>query len=115
MKLLDKDHLVQEKDRIITIIRDELSAHALELTHKEQRVSELEAENRVLVERWLKRSQEEAEKMNEVNAFMETALKLRVGEEGAGILGTPAGSSISTHTENRYRHVFLYHTIYLEY
>ncbi|KAJ3052666.1 hypothetical protein HK097_005904 [Rhizophlyctis rosea] len=60
------------------ILHDELAAHQLELSQKEEQLKTseaqrklLEAENTQLVNRWMLLKQEEAAKMNEANEFVE--------------------------------------------
>jgi autophagy-related protein 16-1 len=83
-KLNDSMELLGEKDRVIQILRDELAAHQLELVQKEEQFSEssvkrkeLEAENRILLERWISLKEKEASQMNEANAFVESALRTK--------------------------------------
>ncbi|XJO71992.1 hypothetical protein BDV3_001406 [Batrachochytrium dendrobatidis] len=84
-KLSDNQDLIKEKDHVIQILRDELSAHQLELIQREEqlnvktkRVAELEADNKTLLERWIMLKQKEASHMNEANEIMEAALKNKV-------------------------------------
>ncbi|KAJ3189568.1 hypothetical protein HK101_008903 [Irineochytrium annulatum] len=79
IKLQDSQELIKEKDGVIQIVRDELATHQLEIVQREEqlkeseaRVKALEAENNQLVERWILLKQGEAQKMNEVNEFVET-------------------------------------------
>jgi hypothetical protein len=53
------------------MLQDELSTTQLELSQKESQLTDLQFENKALVGRWLRKCSEEAEKMNEVNAFLE--------------------------------------------
>jgi hypothetical protein len=54
-----------EQSIIIQVLQDEMQALQLELIKAEGRTKELEAENRTLLERWLKKMNEEVSKMNE--------------------------------------------------
>lgn len=54
-----------EQSIIIQVLQDEMQALQLELIKSEERTKELEAENKTLLERWLKKMNEEASKMNE--------------------------------------------------
>ncbi|KAK5668436.1 hypothetical protein QVD99_005457 [Batrachochytrium dendrobatidis] len=81
-KLSDNQDLIKEKDHVIQILRDELSAHQLELIQREEqlnvktkRVAELEADNKTLLERWIMLKQKEASHMNEANEIMEAQVK----------------------------------------
>ncbi|KAJ3216547.1 histone H2B [Dinochytrium kinnereticum] len=84
IKWKDSIELVKEKDGVIQILRDELATHQLELVQREEQLKEseeklrkLEQENKQLVERWILLKQEEAQKINEVNEFVESALKTK--------------------------------------
>lgn len=68
-KLHDLQELVKEKNNVILIIKDELTAHQLELVKREEELSALKADNQMLVERWMRKMQEEADRMNLVNNF----------------------------------------------
>lgn len=96
MKLEQQTHLLKEKDvaiqvyqkdtwnRIIEgllitdlcnfatqVLQDELSTLQLEFSTTEEKNKRLEKENGELVQRWLKKMNEEAEKMNEATMFYE--------------------------------------------
>jgi autophagy-related protein 16 len=82
VKLSDCTELIKEKDQVIQILRDELSTHQLELVQREEqlgaanaKVSQLQVENKTLVDRWMDLKQQEAARMNEANEFVETALR----------------------------------------
>ncbi|KAI9002114.1 WD40-repeat-containing domain protein [Hyaloraphidium curvatum] len=77
VKLQDKDHLLQEKDNAIQILRDEHQAIDLELRQKESRLAALEKENAELLERYLKEKTELADKVNEANQILEDAKRAR--------------------------------------
>ncbi|KAJ2763705.1 hypothetical protein IWQ56_004757 [Coemansia nantahalensis] len=62
---------LKEKDGTIQILQDEMSALQLEIVHIEERSRKLQSENDDLVKRWLKKMNEEAEKVNEVTAELE--------------------------------------------
>ena len=75
---------IKEKDNVIQIIRDELTAHQLELVQKEEslkraetQLSSLKEENASLVDRVVKMKETEAERMNEVNKMLEEGMKQR--------------------------------------
>ncbi|KAJ3112851.1 hypothetical protein HDU96_004112 [Phlyctochytrium bullatum] len=84
MQWKDTLELIKEKDGVIQILKDELATHQLELVQREEqlkqaqeRVGTLEKENSDLIDRWMKLKQEEAQKINEVNEFVESALKTK--------------------------------------
>ncbi|KAJ3274962.1 hypothetical protein HDV01_001826 [Terramyces sp. JEL0728] len=84
VKVKDLEELINEKDRVIQILRDELQAHQLELVQRESqlesaqsKVKELENENQDLIRRWISEKEKEAQKINEVNEFVETTLKTK--------------------------------------
>ncbi|KAJ1993961.1 hypothetical protein GGI26_002995 [Coemansia sp. RSA 1358] len=70
-KLNDVQATVKEKDGTIEILQDELSALQLEIVQIEERCARLQGENDDLVKRWLKKMNEEAEKVNEVTRELE--------------------------------------------
>jgi hypothetical protein len=53
------------------MLQDELSALSLELNQVELRNDDLKRDNANLLQRWLDRMNEEAEKMNEGNQFLQ--------------------------------------------
>ncbi|KAF9454909.1 ATG16-domain-containing protein [Macrolepiota fuliginosa MF-IS2] len=63
--------LMQEKDRTVQILHDEISTLQLELGQIEERNQGLQKDNAKLLQRWLDAKQAEANKMNEANAFYE--------------------------------------------
>ncbi|KAJ3326339.1 hypothetical protein HDV06_000215 [Boothiomyces sp. JEL0866] len=84
VKIKDLEELINEKDRVIQILRDELQAHQLELVQRESqlenaqaKVKELENENQDLIRRWISEKEKEAQKINEVNEFVESTLKTK--------------------------------------
>ncbi|KAJ1729714.1 hypothetical protein LPJ61_003389 [Coemansia biformis] len=62
---------LKEKDGTIQILQDEMSALQLEIVHIEERCRKLQTENDDLVKRWLKKMNQEAEKVNEVTEELE--------------------------------------------
>jgi autophagy-related protein 16 len=61
-----------------------LAAHQLELVQKEEQYNasivkqrELEAENKLLLDRWIAQKEKEATQLNEANAFVESALRTK--------------------------------------
>ncbi|KAJ1730328.1 hypothetical protein LPJ72_004526 [Coemansia sp. Benny D160-2] len=70
-KVDDMGAAAKEKDGTIEILQDELSALQLEIVQIEERCSRLQTENDDLVKRWLKKMNEEAEKVNEVTRELE--------------------------------------------
>ncbi|KAJ9048793.1 hypothetical protein DSO57_1031276 [Entomophthora muscae] len=63
---------MREKDRTIQVLQDELSTSHLELTKTDEKMKQLKAENSSLLQRWLKKMNEEAEHMNLANMLNET-------------------------------------------
>ncbi|KAI7902474.1 WD40-repeat-containing domain protein [Cokeromyces recurvatus] len=66
---------LHEKNNTIQILQDELAALQLEMYTTEEKNKKLTAENQQLVERWINKMNEEAEKMNEATQFYETVLE----------------------------------------
>ena len=73
----DLQALVKEKDAALQVLQDEHVTLQLELNKTAERCRDLENENRVLVERWLRKMNQEAERMNEVNQMMESVMSKR--------------------------------------
>ncbi|KAM0722586.1 hypothetical protein Q7P37_002027 [Cladosporium fusiforme] len=63
-KLRDRDEELRGKSKLVEQAQDEMVALGLQLNLAEQRSEKLESENKELVERWMKRMGEEAEKVN---------------------------------------------------
>ncbi|KAG5463565.1 MAG: autophagy-related protein 16 [Olpidium bornovanus] len=61
-----------QKDVTIQMLHDELSTLQLELNNTDERIRALQKENTSLLQRWLKKKNEEADKMNEANQFYES-------------------------------------------
>ncbi len=55
----------------LQVLQDECTALQLELSRAEERIRDLENENRELVERWLRKMNEEADKLNQANQSYE--------------------------------------------
>ncbi|KAJ1667573.1 hypothetical protein IW140_002153 [Coemansia sp. RSA 1813] len=70
-KIDDMQAAAKEKDGTIEILQDELSALQLEIVQIEERCTRLQSENDDLVKRWLKKMNDEAEKVNEVTRELE--------------------------------------------
>ncbi|KAJ2696941.1 hypothetical protein FB645_006062 [Coemansia sp. IMI 203386] len=70
-KINDLQDTLKEKDGTIQILQDEMSALQLEIVQIEERCGRLQVENDDLVKRWLKKMNEEAEKVNEVTHELE--------------------------------------------
>ncbi|KAJ1922403.1 hypothetical protein IWQ60_006558 [Tieghemiomyces parasiticus] len=64
----DYFYVLREKDGTI---QDEMTALQLELVTKEEKLKRVEQENSQLVERWLRKMNEEAERMNDTNRQLE--------------------------------------------
>ena len=73
----DLGHAVGEKDRGIQILQDELATLSLELSQIEARNEDLKKDNASLLQRWLDRMNEEAEKMNDGTIWLEVVRKRR--------------------------------------
>lgn len=63
-KLRDRDEELRGKSKLVEQAQDEMVALGLQLNLAEQRSEKLERENKELVERWMKRMGEEAERVN---------------------------------------------------
>lgn len=63
-KLRDRDEELRGKNKMVEQAQDEMVAQGLQMNLAEQRSERLERENRELVERWMKRMGEEAERVN---------------------------------------------------
>ncbi|CAG8500555.1 6832_t:CDS:10 [Funneliformis caledonium] len=68
--------VLREKDITIQLLQDELATLQLEIGKIDERMRDLERENGQLLQRWLRKMNEEAEKMNEANQFYESALEV---------------------------------------
>ncbi|KAG0290612.1 hypothetical protein BGZ96_005925 [Linnemannia gamsii] len=66
--------LVNEKNVTIQVIQDELTTLQLEMSKLDERQRDLERENAQLLQRWLKKMNEEADRMNAGNAFLEKSM-----------------------------------------
>ncbi|CAB4380336.1 unnamed protein product [Rhizophagus irregularis] len=67
---------IREKEVTIQLLQDENATLQLEIGKIDERMKDLERENGQLLQRWLKKMNEEAEKMNEANQFYESALEV---------------------------------------
>ncbi|BGP26382.1 autophagy-related protein 16 domain protein [Rhodotorula toruloides] len=76
--------MVKEKERQLVILQDELASLELELSQLELQNSNLKTDNAALLQRWLESKAEEANRMNEANAFLEEAKKLKKEAEEIG-------------------------------
>jgi len=63
-KLQDRDEELRGKSKMVEQAQDEMVALELQFNLAEQRSEKLEKENKELVERWMKRMGEEAERVN---------------------------------------------------
>jgi len=75
-KQADHKHLIQEKEKIVLNLNDELQAVQLELTQLEKKNEGLRTDNRNLLQRWLDRVNSEVEQVNEANAFIVSCASL---------------------------------------
>ncbi|KAF8969538.1 hypothetical protein BGZ46_010659 [Entomortierella lignicola] len=83
------DHL-NEKNVTIQVIQDELQTLQLEMGKMDEKQRELEKENSQLLQRWLKMKNEEADRMNAANVFLENE------QDTASLSQHPAQSPPST-------------------
>ena len=73
-----------EKDKTIMLLQDELNTLSLELNQIEARNDELKRDNAGLLQRWLDKMNEEAERMNEANVYVrEVEDRKRAGAAGS--------------------------------
>ena len=63
-KVRDRDEELKEKAGLVESTQDEMVALGLQLNMAEQRKEKLETENQDLVDRWMKRMGEEADRVN---------------------------------------------------
>ena len=63
-KLRDREEEIKGKSKLVVEAQDEMVALGLQLNMSEQKSEKLEKDNRELLERWMKRKGEEAERMN---------------------------------------------------
>ena len=63
-KLQDRDEELRGKSKMVEQAQDEMVALELQFNLAEQRSEKLEKENKELVERWMKKMGEEAERVN---------------------------------------------------
>ncbi|GAA6007282.1 Atg16p [Rhodotorula paludigena] len=75
--------IVAEKEKQLVILQDEHASLELELSQLEIQNDNLKTDNAALLQRWLESKAEEANRMNEANAFLEEAKRLRGESEGA--------------------------------
>lgn len=95
----DLAHAVGEKDRGIQILQDELATLSLELSQIEARNQDLKKDNASLLQRWLDRMNEEAEKMNEGTIWLEEVRKRRESSTQP-TAGSTAAASASSATKS---------------
>lgn len=89
----DLSHAVGEKDRGIQILQDELATLSLELSQIEARNEDLRKDNASLLQRWLDRMNEEADKMNEGTIWLEEVRKRKEGSAPPELKATAAGTA----------------------
>lgn len=63
-RLRDKDGELKEKARLVANVQDEMVGMEMQMNVAEERAKKLEGENTELVERWMRRKGDEAERMN---------------------------------------------------
>jgi hypothetical protein len=64
-KIRDRNEEIKEKKKLVEQVQDEMVSLNLQLNMAEQKSEKLQAENKHLVERWMKRMGEEVDRMNE--------------------------------------------------
>ncbi|KAF5355624.1 hypothetical protein D9756_003950 [Leucocoprinus leucothites] len=96
--------LMQEKDRTVQILHDEISTLQLELGQIEERNQNLQKDNAKLLQRWLDAKQAEANKMNEANAFYEDMRFRHQANAKNGTNGSDASPSSSGKGELKVNH-----------
>ncbi|GAA6012234.1 hypothetical protein JCM10207_002772 [Rhodosporidiobolus poonsookiae] len=69
--------IVSEKEKQLVILQDDHQSLSLELTQLELQNDNLKTDNAALLQRWLESKAEEANRMNEANAFLEEAKRLK--------------------------------------
>ncbi|GAA5909499.1 hypothetical protein JCM8208_006544 [Rhodotorula glutinis] len=88
--------IVQEKERQLVILQDEHQSLELELSQLELQNDNLKTDNAALLQRWLESKAHEADRMNEANAFLEEAKRLKAevaAARAAGAATTTTGES----------------------
>lgn len=60
----------ESKTREVQHLKDEMLVQEIHMNMAEKKAQKLEAENASLVDRWMQRAADEAEKMNDANAFL---------------------------------------------
>eukprot|EP01116_Phalansterium_solitarium_P025463 TRINITY_DN9757_c0_g1_i1.p1 TRINITY_DN9757_c0_g1~~TRINITY_DN9757_c0_g1_i1.p1 ORF type:complete len:561 (-),score=192.15 TRINITY_DN9757_c0_g1_i1:228-1910(-) len=70
-KCRDLMEAVEDRDRTREVLQDELKSINIQVTQMEAKCKSLTAENEQLLQRWIRKMQEEAEKMNDSNALFE--------------------------------------------
>ncbi|KAF8313368.1 autophagy protein 16-domain-containing protein [Cantharellus anzutake] len=70
-KVEQHEEIMLEKDRSVQILNDEIQSLTLELNQVISRNEALKVDNATLLQRWLDRVDEEAQKMNSANTFYE--------------------------------------------
>ncbi|RYP78094.1 hypothetical protein DL771_000787 [Monosporascus sp. 5C6A] len=66
-RLKDRGEELAEKSKMVTRFQDDIVALTMELNLTEQKIQRVAAENKELVDRWMKRMGEEADAMNQQN------------------------------------------------
>ncbi|CAG8487065.1 8467_t:CDS:2 [Racocetra fulgida] len=92
--------VLREKDVTIQLLQDEVATLQLELGKIDERMKDLEKENGQLLQRWLKKMNEEAERMNEANIALEVHAKALEFQSGVVIVDKEFTPKPITHTES---------------
>lgn len=69
LRFRDRDEETRGKAKLLDNVQDEIVTLTLQLNLAEEEVKKLTKENQELVDRWMKRKGEEADKMNEDSRF----------------------------------------------
>ena len=92
----DLANVVGEKEKGIQVLQDELAALSLELSQIEARNEDLKKDNASLLQRWLDKMNEEAEKMNEGTRWLEEERKRRQQQQSDPALADVPNDAAAT-------------------
>ncbi|KAG0222746.1 hypothetical protein BGX31_008900 [Mortierella sp. GBA43] len=88
------DQQMNEKNYAIQVLQDELTTLQLEMGKLDERQRDLERENAQLLQRWLKKMNEEADRMNAQNVFLENEKQEVVNSQVQSPPSTRSGRSM---------------------
>ncbi|ORX90253.1 WD40 repeat-like protein [Basidiobolus meristosporus CBS 931.73] len=86
VKVQHQVEVIREKDSTIQFIHDEMTALQLELTKTDEKMAEIKKENSELLDRWIKKKNEEVERMNEANLYSERSSRHEKSLSGSSYL-----------------------------